>query len=97
MVLVWVMEEKLIITSWNPHLPSREDVSETGRPFEPPKGCRGPSLGQGVLENCLAYLGKFWGEGRVVRKGWERERRVKRGEEMGVPWWPSQGSELLLL
>lgn len=83
MVLAWVMEEKFIIASWNPHLPSREDVSEIGKPFEPPKQCRGASLGQGVLENCLAYLGKIWEGGRVVRKGWERERKVKEGRGDG--------------
>ena len=83
MVLAWVMEEKFVIASWNPHLPSREDDSEIGKPFEPPKGCRGASLGQGVLENCLAYLGKIWEGGRVVRKGWERESKVKEGRGDG--------------
>ena len=52
-------------------------------PLSLQKDARGASLGQGVLENCLAYLGKIWEGGRVVRKGWERESKVKEGRGDG--------------
>ena len=57
MVLAWVMEEKFVIASWNPHLPSREDVSEIGKPFEPPKGCQGGKFRARSLGKLLGLPG----------------------------------------